>query len=84
MRGLLSEAWPESQWEKGRDPDASGPGINFRAHGLNSPGQKMEPQEGQFDFAWLDRALKVLSAHGIRAVLEPPPPRRPPGCMKVS
>ncbi|HXW15659.1 MAG TPA: beta-galactosidase, partial [Terriglobia bacterium] len=33
---------------------------------------KMEPQEGHFDFGWLDRALKVLNAHGIRAVLGTP------------
>jgi beta-galactosidase len=32
----------------------------------------MEPQEGHFDFAWLDRALTVLNAHGIRAVLGTP------------
>ncbi len=64
------EAWPESQWEK----DASmmqEAGINFVRMG-EFAWVKMEPQEGHFDFAWLDRALKVLNAHGIRAVLGTP------------
>jgi beta-galactosidase len=64
------EAWPESQWEK----DASmmqEAGINFVRMG-EFAWVKMEPQEGHFDFTWLDRALKVLNAHGIRAVLGTP------------
>lgn len=64
------EAWPESQWEK----DAAmmqEAGINFVRLG-EFAWAKMEPQEGHFDFAWLDRALKVLNAHGIRAVLGTP------------
>src|ERR1019366_1695931 len=56
-------------------------GINFVRMG-EFAWVKMEPQEGHFDFAWLDRALKVLNAHGIRAVLGTPPPRRPRGCMQ--
>jgi beta-galactosidase len=64
------EAWDESQWEK----DAAmmqEAGINFVRMG-EFAWVKMEPQEGHFDFAWLDRALKVLNAHGIRAVLGTP------------
>jgi beta-galactosidase len=64
------EAWPESQWEK----DATlmqEAGINFVRMG-EFAWAKMEPEEGHFDFAWLDRALKVLNAHGIRAVLGTP------------
>jgi len=33
---------------------------------------RLEPREGDFQFAWLDRALDVLSARGIRAVLGTP------------
>ncbi len=64
------EAWPESQWEK----DAAmmqEAGINFVRMG-EFAWVKMEPQEGHFDFAWLDRALKILNAHGIKAVLGTP------------
>ncbi len=64
------EAWPESQWEN----DAAmmqEAGINFVRMG-EFAWVKMEPQEGHFDFAWLDRALKILNAHGIKAVLGTP------------
>ena len=33
---------------------------------------RLEPAEGQFDFAWLDDALAILAAHGISAVLGTP------------
>ena len=64
------EAWDEGQWEK----DAAmmeQAGINFVRLG-EFAWAKMQPEEGRFDFAWLDRALKVLNAHGIRAVLGTP------------
>ena len=32
----------------------------------------LEPQEGQFDFAWLDEALDVLAGEGIRAIVGTP------------
>ncbi len=64
------EAWDETQWEK----DAvmmQEAGINFVRMG-EFAWVKMEPQEGHFNFDWLDRALKVLNAHGIKAVLGTP------------
>jgi beta-galactosidase len=64
------EAWPESQWEKDAEMMQAA-GINFVRLGEFS-WVKMEPEEGHFDFSWLDRALQVLSAHGIHAVLGTP------------
>lgn len=64
------EAWDESRWEK----DATmmqAAGINF-VRLAEFSWVKMEPEEGHFDFAWLDRALKVLNAQGIKAVLGTP------------
>ncbi len=64
------EAWDEKMWEK----DATmmqAAGINF-VRLAEFAWAKMEPAEGRFDFAWLDRALKVLNAHGIKAVLGTP------------
>lgn len=64
------EAWNEGQWEK----DATmmqAAGINF-VRLAEFSWVKMEPSEGHFDFAWLNRALKVLDAHGIKAVLGTP------------
>ncbi len=60
-------------------PEAEGPweddawmmqaaGINF-VRLAEFAWAKMEPSEGKYDFSWLDSALKVLNAHGIRAVL---------------
>ncbi len=38
----------------------------------------MEPQEGQFDFAWLARAVKILTAHNIAVILGTPSAAPPP------
>lgn len=64
------EAWDESQWEKDAEMMQAAH-INF-VRMAEFAWAKMEPEEGKFDFAWLDRALKVLNAHGIRAVLGTP------------
>lgn len=64
------EAWTEPQWEKDA-ADMQAAGINFVRMG-EFAWAKMEPAEGQFNFGWLDQALQILSAHGIRAVLGTP------------
>ena len=33
---------------------------------------KMEPEEGRFDFGWLDRIIGLLDEHGIKSVLGTP------------
>jgi len=33
---------------------------------------RLEPEEGKYDFAWLDRAIDVLAGHGIKVVLSTP------------
>jgi beta-galactosidase len=33
---------------------------------------RLEPREGRFDFAWLDEAIEVLTAHGIQIILGTP------------
>ncbi|MGE5327170.1 MAG: beta-galactosidase [Deltaproteobacteria bacterium] len=64
------EAWDESQWEKDAEMMQAAH-INF-VRMAEFAWVKMEPEEGKFDFDWLDRALKILNAHGIRAVLGTP------------
>jgi beta-galactosidase len=64
------EHWNESQWESDAKMMRAA-GINF-VRLAEFAWVKMEPVEGKFDFAWLDRALKVLNAHGIKAVLGTP------------
>jgi beta-galactosidase len=64
------ESWDEATLEK----DAvmmHAAGINFVRMG-EFAWTKMEPEEGHYDFAWLDHALNVLNAHGVRAVLGTP------------
>jgi beta-galactosidase len=31
--------------------------------------ERLEPEEGRYDFAWLDRVIEILNRHGIRAIL---------------
>ena len=73
------EQWDETRWEK----DAA----LMQATGFNVvrlaefAWVKMEPIEGQFNFDWLDRAIKILSAHGIEVVLGTPTASPPPWVM---
>jgi len=77
-------AWNGGEFIYGVDyyPEAEGPvdkdaemmqaaGINF-VRMAEFAWAKMEPTEGHYDFVWLDRALKVLNAHGVKAVLGTP------------
>lgn len=64
--------YPEAEgpWEEdARMMEAAG--INF-VRLAEFAWAKMEPSEAKYDFSWLDSALKVLNAHGIRAVLGTP------------
>ncbi len=42
----------------------------------------MEPEEGRFDFAWLDEALNILAKRGIRAILGTPTGALPPWTLR--
>ena len=67
---------PEHLWEEDAAAMAAAGVTNVRiaefAWGL------MEPQEGTFDFRWLDRAVNILHAHGISAILGTPSAAPPP------
>lgn len=64
------EHWPEERWET----DA---GL-MKEMGLKVvrlaefSWHKMEPQEGVFDFEWLDRAVYLLEKYGIKVILGTP------------
>ena len=64
------EQWPEARW----DTDLA---LMQQAH-INTvriaefAWSRMEPEEGKFDFAWLDRAIAAAARHGIRVVLGTP------------
>src|SRR3954470_1351773 len=64
------EQWPRDYWE--RDAD------RMRECGVNTVRMGefawalMEPEEGRFDFRWLDDAIDVLAKRGIRTILGTP------------
>ncbi|MHB1021888.1 MAG: beta-galactosidase [Acidobacteriaceae bacterium] len=64
------EQWPESRW----DADLE---LMEKAHiHMVRVGEfawsRMEPEEGQYDFGWLDRAIADAARHGIYTVLGTP------------
>lgn len=64
------EQWPQSRW----DVDLSlmqQAGIRFVRVGEFS-WSTLEPKEGYFNFAWLDRAIELAAEHGIDTVLATP------------
>lgn len=64
------EHWPEDSWEATAD--------QMRAAGFNIvrlaefSWVKCEPEEGRFDFAWLDAAIEMLASRGIQVILGTP------------
>ena len=64
------EHWPEERWpEDARLMAEAGFNVVRLAEFAWS---QMEPEEGSFDFAWLDRAIDILAVRGIRVVLGTP------------
>lgn len=70
------EHWPESRWPLDAQLMAEA-GINVARLG-EFAWSVMEPQDGVFDFAWLDRAIGVLAARNIKVVLGTPSATVPP------
>lgn len=64
------EQWPEERWETDL--------RLMQATGFNTvriaefAWSRMEPEEGRFDFAWLDRAIAAAKAHGMMVVIGTP------------
>jgi len=73
------EHWPEERWaEDARLMQEAGFNVVRLAEFAWSG---MEPSEGKFDLDWLDRAIEILSAHGIKIVLGTPTASPPPWLM---
>jgi beta-galactosidase len=70
------EQWPESRWPE--DARLMGEaGFNLVRIG-EFAWARMEPGEGRYDWAWLDRAIGILADHGLRVVLGTPTATPPP------
>ncbi|NEM92489.1 beta-galactosidase [Galbitalea soli] len=70
------EQWPEEIWDEDVRLMQQG-GISLVSLGIFS-WAKLEPREGDFDFAWLDRIMAKLHEGGVRidlatATASPPP-----------
>jgi beta-galactosidase len=69
------EAWPPDQWER----DIS----NIKRFGFEyiHVGEFawafMEPEEGKYDFAWLDRVVELAAKNGLKVILCTPTPTPP-------
>ena len=61
------EDWPEERWEMDARMMAQ---AHFRMVRIaDTNWQRMEPEEGRYSFAWLDRLVEIMSRNGIRVVL---------------
>ena len=48
-------------------------GFEF-AHMAEFAWENMEPQEGKFDFEWLDKAIELAARHHLKLILCTPTP----------
>jgi beta-galactosidase len=76
------EHWPEDRWPEDARLMAEA-GFNV-VRLAEFAWAKMEPQEGQYDFDWLDRAIAILASHDIQVVLGTPTASPPPWLMTKS
>ena len=73
------EHWPEERWPEDAHLMAEA-GFNI-VRLAEFAWSWMEPQEGQYDFDWLDRAISTLASHDIRVILGTPTASPPPWLM---
>jgi len=69
------EHWPEAQWDRDFRKMAE-LGLEF-THFAEFAWAFLEPSDGKFEFAWLDRAIELASKHGLKVILCTPTPCPP-------
>ena len=70
------EHWPEEQWQKDAE-DMINSGLSWVRIG-EFAWSRIEPEEGVYNFDWLDRAISILGSAGLNIVMSTPtatPPR---------
>ena len=61
------EAWPESQWER---DIANIKKLGFEyIHMSEFAWAFMEPEEGRYDFTWLDKSVALAQKYGLKVIL---------------
>lgn len=64
------EHWPEEMWARDAKLLAE---CNFDGVRVGEFAWcRMEPQEGKFEFSWLDRAIETLAKEGVKVILGTP------------
>ncbi|EOR94158.1 Beta-galactosidase [Arcticibacter svalbardensis MN12-7] len=61
------EQWPEEDWEKDISKIAS-LGFDFTHFG-EFAWSKMEPEEGKYDYSWLDKAIALAARNNLKIIL---------------
>lgn len=69
------EQWDSSQWERDLKK-MSEMGINF-THFAEFAWAMMEPEEGKYNFEWLDKAVALAGKYGLKVILCTPTPTPP-------
>ena len=69
------EHWPASQWERDIKKMAE---LGFEFTHFGEFGwAAMEPEEGKYDFSWLDEAVRLAEKHGLKVIMCTPTPTPP-------
>src|SRR5512135_607115 len=76
------EQWPEERWPIDAQLMAEAGFNTIRL--AEFAWAKMEPQEGRFDFDWLDRAIDLFHRRGIAVILGTPTASFPPWLAEKS
>lgn len=69
------EQWPKNQWSRDLKNMAS-MGFQF-THYAEFAWAFLEPEEGKFDFAWLDEAVDLAAKNGLKVIMCTPSPAPP-------
>jgi beta-galactosidase len=70
------EHWPREQWERDFKNMAD---FGFRIHSFcrEFAWSFIEPEEGRFDFEWLDKAVELADKYGLEVIMCTPTPTPP-------
>ncbi|MFW5877607.1 MAG: beta-galactosidase, partial [bacterium] len=69
------EHWPEDQWERDIKRIAE-LGFEF-THFAEFAWARLEPEEGKFDFTWLDKCVRLAEKYGLKVIMCTPTPTPP-------
>lgn len=61
------EHWPQEQWDRDLAKIAE-MGFTF-THFAEFAWAQLEPEEGVYDFAWLDKAVALADKHGLKVIM---------------